>query len=188
MVSIFPQHDNTGLILQIYHNQAQQISVIIQNSYTQKHPLYKLAKVFNGSVGSPIFDLRDLLDDCACRELPPRSGATKLYFRNGRPDFQDPLYLVGVPLKMAEEFQLKQEEKKQILPTKKKSGLSLSEIQAILQFLDHCIDGVARIGISLLDHYGSKHKALVAVDKIMESAEALIKELAALPEKPKGLA
>ncbi len=177
------QHRKLGRELQTYHNQAQTIGMVIAGAYPQKHPVCMAAMVFTGFQGSLLFDLRSVLDNLVCREYPPRSGATKIYFCNGQPNCQTP-ELFGLPLKTGAQLN-KLCKKRQMTPRRKaKPRLTVFELHCIIRCLHHIGNRVAVIGIGLMDTYHPNtepaDKAQACLDGIALLITKLFDELAKL--------
>ncbi|BCO08798.1 hypothetical protein GF1_11740 [Desulfolithobacter dissulfuricans] len=167
------QHDRAGHGLQVLYNQSLMVSDAIHRGYPRKNKLCLMTT----KVQRAVLALREILENQAMTDFQnDRDRAGKLYFRSGQPDFSCPELLVGVPGMLAREFQHIQERRK-MAGTKRKTGLTQAEAQALVIALDHWQQRVVLLQIDLLDSYGAGSKAVSAADTLLRTIQDLSKIL-----------
>ncbi len=147
------QHKTISLELQNYHDTCQKIALIITRAIPKKHFLFRVACKFDGGPGSPLFDLRNLLNSMVCKEYPSVQDIRKMYFYTSHPDYHPPELLPGLPEQTAKKFTASIKKKTKSLWGRKKQRLTSFELACIIHSLHHTGNRIAVIGIGLMEAY-----------------------------------
>jgi len=174
------QISQIGDQLQVIQNHITQISCIIMNAYPVQH---RAGKIVNEFALGGIEDLRDSLNNQALIDYGPGGQTAKAFFKNGQPEFFCPEYLPGVRQDRATQFELMQKRKNQ-QNFNHRPGLSVTEIQILLDFFNYSINTVETIILQIITSYGEEHPSVKMAEFSITRFKKLKYEIMTLEHGP----